>query len=543
MSTKEVKKNPKSQTPGKSIKKNANSFVPLDNSKFAEKYFWIVIPVFTFIYYLSSKYSVGFYQDDEIGQYINMINFWSDPFVILGNSPKPGYKLIMVIPSLFGYEAVLFVNALIAAVTVYTTYLMLKCFNIGYASFGALLLALQPLFFDLSFRSYAEIFTSLLILLVLIFYKKEKYILSALICGYIFTVRQEIALLILIFAFIYFRKKNFIAIVCLALFPLLYNLLGFIKTGDILFVLTEMSSLSSYNYKTQGVSHYFLVYIFIIGPVSLLLFLLGYLGFLSDTKSLKEYLSKYDMFYIVFTSVFIVQLLTMFSDGPNPGNWRYLLHISPVAAAFATVGLNNLSRQEFRKTAYIISGILFFIALIFLSKKSDGFILLEVSEYSKLMIIGVCVLFVMLFKKEPVAEYLNKLSAVFLLMSVIYLYFNYTPKILTPENLALKQVSEFLKSIDISNKEIYYNHSFIPFYTDDVYRKNPGNYKRLIMENIKSAKPGSVFVWDTHYSYRPADMKNDVPLDALQDTSKYKLYTRINSPDGRFSAFIFESKK
>lgn len=542
MSNKEVKKSQKTNVNAKTASKNKQNAVPIDSMPFIEKYFWIVIPVFAFIYYLSSKYSVGFYQDDEIGQYINMINFWSDPFVILGNSPKPGYKLIMVIPSLLGYETVLFVNSLIASLTVYFTYVLLKCYKIEYASFGALLLALQPLFFDLSFRSYAEIFTSLLIIFVLLFYKKEKYLLSALICGYIFTVRQEIALLIIIFAFIYFRKKNFAALVSLAVFPVLYNLLGFFKTGDIMFVLTEMSSLSSYNYKTQGVSHYFFVYIFIIGPVALLLFLFGYFGFLADTKKFKEYLMKYDMFYIVFTSVFAVQLLTMFSDGPNPGNWRYLLHISPMAAAFAAAGLNNVSKPEFRKTAYILSGILIFLTLIFLSKESDGFKLLDVTEYSKLMIISVCLLLILLFKKDPSAEYLNKLSISFLIMSVLYLYLNFTPKILTPENLALKQTSEFLKSIDISGREIYFNHSFIPFYTDEEYRKNPENYKRLITENLKNAKPGSVIVWDTHYSYRPNDMKNDVKIDALQDTSRYKLHTRINSPDGRFSAFVFETK-
>ncbi len=57
------------------------------------KYFWIVIPILTVIYFISSRYSVGFYQDDEISQYINMIDFWANPSVILGNAPKPGWKI------------------------------------------------------------------------------------------------------------------------------------------------------------------------------------------------------------------------------------------------------------------------------------------------------------------------------------------------------------------------------------------------------------------------------------------------------------------
>ena len=173
MAKKESKKNVRSSAgSGTSAKFNKN-VIPLDDNPLISKYFWIVIPLFTIIYYISSKYSLGFYQDDEVGQYINMLSFWSDPFVILGNSPKPGYKIFMVIPSLFGYNAVLLVNAFIASLAVYYTYILLKVCKINYAYFGALLLSVQPLFFDLSFRSYAEIFTSLLILFVLILYKKE----------------------------------------------------------------------------------------------------------------------------------------------------------------------------------------------------------------------------------------------------------------------------------------------------------------------------------------------------------------------------------
>lgn len=220
----------KVRTSGKKVQSSSG----FDDHPLIKKYFWIIIPVLTIVYFISSKYSVGFYQDDEVGQYINMIKFWSDPFAILGNSPKPGYKIFMVVPSLFGYEAVLFINAFIASLSVYFTYLLLKTYKINHAYFGALLLALQPLFFDLSFRSYAEIFTSLLILAVLILYRKELFFWSALICGYIFTVRQEIALLMIVFAIIYFRKKNFISIAALAVFPLIYNILGYFKTGDML---------------------------------------------------------------------------------------------------------------------------------------------------------------------------------------------------------------------------------------------------------------------------------------------------------------------
>lgn len=177
-------------TTQKVLTKNENKSVDLD--KIFEKYFWLIIPIFAVIYYIVSKSSSGFYQDDEMGHYLNMRDFWTHPGAILGNWPKTGYKLIMVLPSLMGYQGVLFFNSLIASVTVYMTYVLLREYKIKYAFFGALLLALQPLYFDLSFRSYAEIFSGLLFLFVIYFYKKDKLFISGLILGYIFTVRQEV---------------------------------------------------------------------------------------------------------------------------------------------------------------------------------------------------------------------------------------------------------------------------------------------------------------------------------------------------------------
>jgi hypothetical protein len=329
------------------------------------QYFWLIIPVLTILYYSYRNIAIGFYQDDEVAQYINMLQFWKDPWAILGNGPKPGYKIFTVIPALISYDAVLIFNSFIAGCTVYLTYLLLKSYKIGFAYIGALLLATQPLYVNLSFRSYSEIFTALLIVTFLILYNKEKYLLSGLLLGYIYTVRQEIALLIIVIAILFIRKKEYLPAAALVVFPIIYNVLGFIKTGDPLFVLTEMKSVAGLNYKSQGLFHYFKVYIFIVGPVCLTMFMAGFWGFFADTSQYKKYIEKYLLPYIIFISIFIIQMLTMISDGPNPGNWRYLLHISPVCALFANVGVNNIIYGKNKNVYYSIIGIFTIIVLIF----------------------------------------------------------------------------------------------------------------------------------------------------------------------------------
>jgi hypothetical protein len=513
-----------------------------DISLAIEKYFWIVIPIMTIVYYMVSRYSVGFYQDDEVAQYINMLQFWSDPWVILGNNPKPGYKIFTVLPALISYDAVLIVNSLFAALAVYFTYVLIKAYNIGYAFFGALILAFQPLFFDLSFRSYSEIFTALLIVLFLLLYRREKFFYSALLCGYIFTVRQEIAILLMILAVIFFRKKDYMAILGLLIFPLLYNILGFFKTGDIMFVLTEMQKVAGLNYKSQGLLHYFKVYIFIVGPVCLSLFLLGVFGFIGDTKNYKAYIKKYALLYIIFVSVFATQMMTMINDGPNPGNWRYLLHISPVCAIFATIGLNNLSDITFRRAHYIITGILAFAVLVFLSRTTDGFMLTDKEDFSKIAVVAVFfVLTLMLWSDNKIA-YLNKLSVSLIILAVVSFFWNYEPRKLSPENLTVKEIAGYIDNPATPKAEVLTNHSFISFYSG-AYKSSPNSFKSLNLKNLEAAPKGSLIVWESHYGYRP-EWGSDVQAEKLQsDSASYKLLKQFVSADRRFGSFVFEKQK
>ena len=502
------------------------------------KFFWVVIPVLAIIYFISSRYSQGFYQDDEISQYLNMLQFWRDPSVILGNNPKPGYKILMVIPALFGYDVVLFVNSLIASLAVYFTFRMLKLYNVSYAFFGALLLATQPLYFDLSFRSYSEIFTALVVVIFLILYKKEYYLFAALVCGYIFTIRQEIAIFGLILGIIFFREKKWKEIIAIGVFPVLYNLLGYMKTGDLMYVMTEMKNVAALKYETQPIYHYFKVYIFIVGPISLALFLQGFFGFFADTKKLKEYFNKYLLFYALFITIFLVQIYTMLNNGPNPGNWRYLLHISPICVFFATVGLNNLVDEKYKKLNFIITGILIFLTFVFLSKTSDGFKLLESSDYTKVLFLLAFLAVTYVISRKIPNDYLNKVSVILVILSVLYLAIDFTPKKLSPENLTVKIATEYLNTQDTHGMNVLTNHSLLMFYSD-AYKKDPAKFVSINLKNVTDAPKGSIVAWDNHYGYRP-EWKSDTKLEDLQNNKDFKLLNQFSSADKRFVIYLFE---
>ncbi len=523
--------------------KKVRKISPDKNSKLPDfdvqiaKYFYFVIPVLTVIYYISSKYSLGYYQDDELGHFLNMVQFWSDPSVIVGNWPKFGYKIFMVIPALLGYDAVLIANSLISACAVYLTYYVIKVYNIKYAFLGAILLAFQPLFFDLSFRSYAEIFTAVLLLLLIIFYKKDKHILAGLTCGYIYLVRQEAVLIAIFLAVIFFMRKQYIAIICIAVFPLIFNILGYFKTGDIMFIITEMQSLGAMDFggAERGFFHYFKIYIFIIGPVCLALFLLGFFGF--DPGKLTEYIKRFDILYVIFAVTFLVQAMLMV-QGVNPGTWRYMLHISPIAAIFATIGFNKLADPGFRNRFYVLTGFLLLATLIFSSKVPTGLELTDESNFTMFVVLLIFTGFVLMFKNDSAKAYLNKLSILFIILSVGSTLYAFEPRQLSPQNISVQQVADYSASSEFNDKKIYYTHTNLVFYSL-LEGGELDKFVPLDMKSLSEAKQGDIIIWDTHYGYRP-EYKKDVQLEVLQDSSKYKFINQFVSSDRRFAAYVFE---
>ena len=496
-----------------------------------------------------------------------MVDFWNDPAVILGNNPKPGWKIFMVIPALFGYNTVLVANSFIASLAVFFTFKMLRVYSINYAFFGALLLATQPLFFDLSFRSYSEIFTALLFTIFFILYKKERYFWSSFLLGYIFTVRQETAFLLLIYVIMLIYKKEYVPVLGVVTAPLIYNIFGYFKTGEVLYILSEMTRVAGLEYATQGPLHYFKFYIFIIGPICLTLFLLGFFGFLAQSKNLKSYLNNYLLLYITFVTVFIFQIITTMGSGPNPGNWRYLLHISPVAVFFATVGLNNLVIKKYRTYSYAVSGLLLFLTLVFLSNVSDGFVFKEPAEsdYTKAIFVALSIAVISVFSIKNPKNYLNKVSLSLIALAIIYLALDFKPKQMSQENLTVKATSEYLSSMNIPpDAKIYTNHLLIKFFFQDY--KNYAHRFSPIKSNtdlINNAPKGSIIIWEPHYGFRiwGSDTAGFIPKLAvdnnlirpeivkanpnriLNDTINFKETKQIISPDKRSFITLISEKK
>ena len=455
----------------------AGDIMPFDLDEWLGKYIWVLVPVLVMLYYLFSQGSTGFYQDDEIGHYNGIRLFFSEPFSIMGNQPKPGWKILMVLPSLFGAQGVLLAHCLMAALTVVATYYLGRTMKIRNSSVGAILLAAQPLFLQLSFRTYSEITAGLLAVLMLLFYQRKNYILAAVFSSYIFSIRQEFALISIILGVILLMKRQWVAFLMLAWTPIVLAIIGWAVTGNPRWLLDDMWKIGAgVVVPHRHFWHYFETYIFMVGPVTLALLVIGYWSFLAKGKGWMEGVREYGFFFLTFTVMWAWAVFSAWdvpNFGANPGHWRYLLSIAPLTAVYATIGLNTMLSEGGKKYASIALGVLLLIVLVFLSRETDGFVLKEnTRSYANLLM--VFVVFVVFLMTTVLKAMKPRVAIIALLVVGIgFTVYAEKPRKLNSEGEAVKEAATWYQSQPLKDRPLYCNHTmFSHFAGIDCERKN-----------------------------------------------------------------------
>ncbi|MBL0174292.1 MAG: hypothetical protein IPP94_03325 [Ignavibacteria bacterium] len=507
-----------------------------------DKYAWLIVPVLVLLYYWFSTGSTGFYQDDEIGHYRNIRQFWGDPFSIMGNQPKPGWKILMVLPGLLGFTGVVFAHCLVAALTVFATYKLGRALKVRNSSVAALLLAAQPLYLQLSFRSYSEITAGLFMVLMVLFYYQERYILAALTSSYIFSIRQEFALISIGLGVIFLMKKQWLPFLLLAWTPVALALIGWASTGNAMWLFDDMRRIGlNVQVPHKPFWHYFETYIFMVGPVTLALFMAGYWAFLVPWKKAGEQLRRHGFLFFTFTMMWAWSVISAWdlpNFGANPGHWRYLLTIAPLTAIYAGMGLNAMFDVTRRKYVLAVLGVFALLTLAFLSKESNGLTLGEKAEYGKLaMVAGVGVLFVLFAYARALSGTL--LVSLLLIGTVGYTLYAEKPRVLDSEGSTMKEVAAWYRAQtpELQARPLYANHVLLKYFADiDINDKNRD--RSMQKSTLAKAPAGSIVIWDSHYGN--SQFGGDVPMEYFKDNPDYTLLQQLISPDQRFGALIFE---
>jgi len=522
---------------GKKAATASNSYAPpwqVNNGKLL-----LFTSLLSLAYFGYSFLSNGFYQLDEVGHYLAMKGFWHSPNSVLGNWQKPGYKLIFILPVLLGKNFLALTNSFVAGFSCFFAYKLAEKLNCKAPLLAFLLLALQPLWVQLSFRNYSEIVSALLLVLAVLFHYKEKYLFAALFASYIAFIREEFYPILALYGCYLLYKRQFIPVLALAVFPLVNEIWGWLATDNPLYLVNNIFGTSqrySGAYPRQGFDHYFKMSVTIFGSISVLMFLIYMGGSLF-------YKQKIHYFIVIPVAVFFLLHcffnLQAYTIGPSTGgNLRYLLVIAPLIAVLSTIAVDRFFEVKSKaKFFYWLTPFALIIAFG-LSYKHNYITLTHDRDPIPFLFLIVVIVSLFVASKETCLK-------IMALCLFLYPLFQVRPFKQHAEDITVQNVVKWSNENKLEAYPLYINHTLYQYYDGKLTNEYKNGLYSITKQNLDSAKRGSIIIWDSHFSYRPELNPNHVNYTyLLNDTAHFSLIANpFQSGDKRFVMIAFQKKK
>lgn len=487
-------------------------------------------------YVIMSYWSDGLYGHDEIAHYLRAVTFWDDPASILGYWQRPGFKILYVVPALAGIKMVHFLTILFTVMTSVVAWLVARQMKLKNAYLTILFCAFQPLLVQLSFRMYAEVLAGLLLAAALLMYLKKNWQLCALLTGYLFTVRQEFGILGAALGLLLLRKRDYRSLALLAAGPIILALLGWIKSGNPLWIVQDFLPVSAYDVVKPGFWHYWERFAIIFGAPVTVFFLIGLCHPFVGGVDWRVSIRRYGILYVLFFSLFLVQcvLAAKFVISPSPGHLRYLVYLAPVVAIFANIGFNTVweAPSGRRRIAYLVVP---WVVLAWFTTYHHNYY--DYSATRDVLSLTVFVIFGVVIVSAAITRVRTRL--VLVLMTIfLFAHTFVTERPLAPDSefAAVMKCAEWVKQNGLTDAPILTNHALF------VYALGPSAVSEiklpsLTVSAIDQAEPGTVIVWDSHYGSRPTH-HTDVSGPVIQERADIRLL-KFFAP-GEFQIAVFQ---
>ena len=367
-------------------------------------------------------------------------------------------------------------NSVITALTVYFSYQILAKLGSKNKLLIFLVLGIQPLWFMLSFRNYSELTVAFLLVLGALQFFNKRYVWAALIMSYVAFTRTEYHMISGLLFLVLIFKKEWLAAILTGTFTVLQNLVGWIKTGDILYLPHELAAYSERikdAWPKQGFDHYFLMSNTIFGAVALTL-LIGYIAIIVINKKKPNWFILIPVLLIFLFNCAMNSQSLDFGPG-NGGNLRYLIIIAPLIAILGVLAVDEISKFN-KKYLLLVFFIPFVLAVGIYQTYEHNFInFTEAEDWNPLIftILTAAILLLPLKKKH----YLIAFGAIAIMVAIT----SVTTRKIQPEERAVKKAAKWYEKqlkqgqLFTEDNQIVCAHNLFYFYLD----KNKNEYKKF----------------------------------------------------------------
>ena len=484
----------------------------------------------------------GLIQDD-IAHYLAARYAWVHPILLVDVWARPGYTVLASPFAQFGLQGARWLNVFVSLMACLVSYYLAKSLRLREPWLAAAFTAVQPLFFRSSFGTLTEPLFGLLLAGATLFYLNNRFVASALCMSALPLTRAEGAVFAAAWFVLLLKERQMKAVLCLAVFPVLWVAASFALSGDPLYVLHSNPYLKADVYDSAGadlatkLSHwadYLIRWPSITGPILLPLVSVGVIVGIARRGAIISAVAI--AYFVVQTAIMMSGRLGFFTDFNESLYPRFFVSIAPLLGAIAAQAVDylfgELAEAGWKGAAFVAVAVVqtFAFTWWFLQPHSPlGRIHLVVA-----WTVGAIAVATALSKRRPAAMVSTTWIVMTMAVGVAYLTRWTGPYHLYPSDRLCIAASKWLRTSPLRDQPLIVLHPSFwlesgrdPFDNSglDAFRL-AGGYDKL-PASLRSLPDGAVIVWDSLFFVKHARL----PLESLDPNMFHPVHTASTSDD------------
>jgi hypothetical protein len=486
--------------------------------------------------------SAGVYQDDDLDHFFMARAALKNPEFFLNPWGRPAFTIVYALPAQFGFKAARLFTVVIAVLTGWLAARSARAMGFKHAWAAAPLTVWQPTFFMLSFSALVEPLGALLIAAILDGHARKSDTQTAIAAGLLPLARLELIGVSAAVGVLLLARRNWKAIVWIALPMVLWGLAGALAKGDPLWLLNAVTG-SSRPLRTSGPMQYIRNDIVVVGPAAFLGFFLGLAVLFTPGPGPKPWFAAavWGLVFVTLTALTWEKLKL----GGSIGFLRHLIVLAPAVALLALAGYEGVVKDMPPARRWALFGVavgLPVLVFFFLSHKLEwDYFVRPGRDWSRVigMIAPAAVAMIATgapavfarWKRPALPVVVACLAAAAFCVSML------RPIPISGEQKAVKLVADFIRQNGFYvGRTVMANH---PWFYEMTGRDrwNRALTPYVTRANVESARQGSIIVWDSHYGDR---LYGDITLDELLNDPRYRRIAEAVTEEAEVRVVAFE---
>ena len=491
------------------------------------------------------------WDDDCPTRVFNTLNAFQEPENFISPWNRPLFVLLFAVPVQAGFWTVPVLMSLLTAASGWALYHGVKKLGAPNAWLVLPLYFFQTFAFVISHNALTEPLAMGLIAFGIWAMVDKRWMLFALAGGLLVLARLELVLLLPIWAWVMFRAKQWMPMVLLVVPFLLWNLAGGLMTGDWTYVFSETVGAAgeTSRYGQTPPEHYFLRYIYVVGPAVFFLLLQGLVF-----RIMRGRFTAFLDLQFVWGFLAYVLISWQVAAGNSAGFLRNLIPLTPLAAVLALEGFNYLleaaktgrmaEHQTSRWVAMGLSGAVIGLCILVFNRELIQHMLFGASYWAwhivvcTFLLLGWLLLEVQ-FQKGVSARLVVGSALVVGTVTVAYTLGTEPPgSNSNPERKLVEELTEIIDAEVPPGARLHVNHIWY-FWVGGKDRFDP-KYAPVRQAALAQAKEGDYAFWELHYSPR---LGGDVRHDYFDQHREWTELIRVRSVEAQFMAMLFVKGK